>query len=82
MHQDRKNLKPLILYKLKKYVGYHLASVKDNDLAQAFVQAYCALLGNDISSVVVVLTDVGVSHYFKLTPEAARPPPRPPPTGS
>lgn len=38
----------LILYELKQDVAAHLASVCENDLAQAMVEGYYALLGCDV----------------------------------
>lgn len=65
---DGKRISSLILYELKQHVAAHLASVCENDLAQAMVEGYYALLGCDVdlSSIVVALTDVGTTHYFKL----------------
>ena len=61
-------VKSLILYGLKKTVAGHLVSVDENYLAQAIVEAYYALLGGevDLPSIVVGLTDVGTTHYFRL----------------
>ena len=41
-------------------------SVNDKHLAQTLVEGYYALVGNQQRSVVVCLSDVGISHYFKL----------------
>ena len=65
---DGRVIRSLVLYELKQHVAFHLASVSENYLAQAVVEAYYALLGCevDIPSIVVALTDVGTTHYFHL----------------
>ena len=65
---DGRMIKSLVIYELKQHVAFHLASVSENDLAQAVVEAYYALLGCDVDlpSIVVALTDVGITHYFHL----------------
>ena len=45
---DGKRILSLILYELKQDVAAHLASVCENDLAQAMVEGYYALLGCDV----------------------------------
>ena len=65
---DVRMIRSLVLYELKQHVAFHLASMSENDLAQAVVEAYYALLGCDVDlpSIVVALTDVGTTHYFHL----------------
>ena len=75
----------VVLYELKKTVAHHLVSVDENYLAEAVVEAYYALLGGevDLPSIVVWLTDVGTTHYFRLrfpvTRSSSYSPPPPPP---
>lgn len=65
---DGRMIRNLVLYELKQHVAFHLASVSENDLAQAVVEAYYVLLGCDVDlpSIVVALTNVGTTHYFHL----------------
>ena len=66
-HGPRKT-RSLILCELKKSVAYHVTSVEASKLAQAIVDGYYALLGapQDLQGIIVGLTDIGITHYFKL----------------
>ena len=60
-------MKPLIVYELKKEVSPYLATVNAKNLAQTLVEGYYVLMGGDLTtSVIVALTDVAVTHYFKI----------------
>lgn len=63
-----RKIRSLILYELKPSVAYHVTSVEAPNLAQAIVEGYYALLGapQDLQAIVIGLTDIGVTHYFKL----------------
>ena len=59
-------MKPVIVYELKREVSPYLASVNPKNLAQTLVEGYYVLMGGDLPSVIVSLTDIGVTHYFKI----------------
>lgn len=60
--------KPLILYEMKKQVSNFLATIDAKHLAQTLVEGYYVLMGSecDMESIVVALTDVAITNYFKI----------------
>ena len=60
-----RKLKTLVSYELKQSVACHITSLNPSHLAQTIVQGYYALLGAS-QDVVLALTDIGTTHYFKL----------------
>ena len=58
----------LVLYKLKPNTACHITSVDPANLAQAVMEGYYTLLEapQELKSIIVGLTDIGVTHYFKL----------------
>ena len=59
-------MKPLIVYELKREVSSYLATINVKNLAQTLVEGYYVLMGTELTSVIVALTDVAVTHYFKI----------------
>ena len=58
-------VKPLIICELKKTVGTSIRNISPRDLAQTIV-GYYALVSHNLGSIVVVLSDIATSHFFKL----------------
>ena len=58
----------MVLYETKKVVSISLHTVSAKDLAQTLVEGYYAVMGSstNITSIVVALTSIEVTHYFKL----------------
>ena len=68
---------PIILFEIKKEVSTHLRRVNAKHLAQTIVEGYYLMMGSlqQINHVVVALTDVANTHYFRLrlaTPTGGR----------
>ena len=56
----------VVLHEVKKQVTPFLTSVKAKDLAQCLVEAYYVLIGSTVPHMVVALTELAVTHYFKV----------------
>lgn len=58
----------LILYELKKEVSSFLSGIDEKHLSQTLVEGYYVMLGStpDGDFIVVALTSMLVTHYFKL----------------
>lgn len=63
----------MALYELKKEVSSFLSNVNDKHLAQTLVEGYYTMLGGKCDSIVVALTDIAATHYFKLKLPTTRP---------
>ena len=65
---EPEEVRPLILYELKPSISSYVRTLHVPSLAQTLVQGYYALLGahKELTSVVVALTDISTTHYFKL----------------
>ena len=59
-------MKHLVLYEVKKGVSAHLSTVNEKNLAQTIVEGYYCLLGCGVTYIIVALTDIATTHYFKL----------------
>ncbi len=58
---------PAVLVEVKQAVANSIRSINYHQLGQLFVQSYYALRGNALlKSLVVVLTDSTVFHFFKV----------------
>ena len=51
---------------MKKQVASFLSLVDGKHLAQTLVEGYYTMLGRECASVVMALTDVASTHYFKV----------------
>ena len=74
MQFQGRGVRPIVFFEIKKGVSIHLATLNDKDLAQTVVEGYYLLMGSQqgIDNIVVALTDVAVTHYFKLKLPATR----------
>ena len=59
-------MKPVITCELKKMVGTSIRALTPGNLAQTVVEGYYALVNNTMDCIVVVLSDIEKSHFFKL----------------
>ena len=59
-------MKPVITCELKKMVGTSIRALTPGNLAQTVVEGYYALVNNAMDCIVVVLSDIERSHFFKL----------------
>lgn len=67
-------MRMLVVFELKQSSSPYLANVKVMHLAQVLVQGYYALLGNSsLCTIVVALTDIATTHFFKLKLPSTRP---------
>ena len=66
-----RQVRMLVLFELKPSLSSYLTNVKVSHLAQALVQGYYALLGS-ASTIVVALTDIATTHFFKLKLKSTR----------
>lgn len=66
----------LILFELKTVVAASVTSINGKQLAQVLVEGYYGLIGceKNISAIVVALTDINSTHFFKLRLPTTRTP--------
>ena len=65
---QKTSTRAIVLFEVKKHVTPAIQTTKAKDVAQALVEGYYTMLGGmpPSSTVVVALTSVEVSHFFKL----------------
>ena len=54
------------MYELKPAVSVALGDIKECHLAQTIVEGYYTLLHKSLPYVVVAITNISITHYFKL----------------
>ena len=61
-------MKYIILFEIKKTVSPNVRTSIAKDIAQTLVEGYYTMLGSEFeqTSIVVALTSIEVTHYFKI----------------